>query len=299
MNDVIVGDQWPHIEWAAAHGLQLHYSQMQFTDQLLGELIAQLRTNGVYDETLVVVTADHGMSLVPGTPTRRVTEPTLYDIAAVPLLVKAPGQSDGAVSDAPLETVDILPTILDVLDVEPVDDLDGTSAFDVPAGRQRRLVDETGRVWEIRNPRARVAQAVDRKFDLFGAGSDFDLYRLSPPGHENLRGRPVPAQLPHAQDLTVVLARQEEYAAVDASSEVIPASIAGRVEGLQVDAPQPVLAIAVNGVIEAVTLADTATENPGNFRTMVPPAVFRDGANEIDVLYVGSDGRLAKIPPPG
>lgn len=299
MNDVIVGDQWPAIEWAAAYGLQLHYAQTQFTDQLLGELIAQLKTSGVYDETLIVVVADHGMSLVPGTPTRRVTEPTLNDIAAVPLLIKVPGQTGGAVSDAPLETVDILPTILDVLGVAPDEALDGTSAFDDAAVRsERRLIDEAGRVWNVRGSQDRVKQAVDRKFDLFGADGEFDLYGLSPPGLEHLLGLTVP-ELPEAQSLRVELARQDEYAAVDLSSDIVPASIAGRVEGLEVDAPQPMLAIAVNGVIQAVTLADTATQDPGKFRALVPPSVFREGPNDVEVLHVGDDGHVERIPPLG
>lgn len=300
MNDVTAGGQWTSVEWAAAHGLQLHYAQTQFTDKLLGELITVLRTSGVYDETLLVVAADHGMSLVAGTPTRQVTEPTLNDIAAVPLIIKAPGQTAGAVSDAPLETVDILPTILDVLGVDPVKSLDGSSAFDEAAVRpQRRLIDETGREWDIRGSRERVVEAVDHKFDLFGAGGEFDLYSLAPPGHEDLRGQPVPAQLPEAQQLTLVLARQEEYADVDPSSEVLPAAIAGRVEGLDAGSAQPVLAIAVNGVIEAVTLADTEAESPGKFRALVPPEVLREGTNTIDVLYVDDEGHLERIPAAG
>lgn len=298
MADVAVGDHWPRHPWAAAHGLQLHYAQTQFADRLLGRLMRHLEAVGMYEESLLVVVADHGLSLVPGTPTRKVTEETLYDIATVPLFVKVPGQTRGVVSDRPLETIDVVPTILDVIDVHPPQRLDGRSAFEetAPQRETKRLMDPDGRTWEFEASQARVFEAVRRKFELFGRGGEFDLYGLGPPGAEELIGEPIPPRLPTAGGRVVHLARRSEYVDVDPSSPVVPAFVAGRVEGLPGDVAQPVVAIAVNGVIRAVTVADTGTPHHGRFRAMVPPTAFTEGRNEIDVLSFEGSGELAVIP---
>lgn len=44
------------------HAHQRHLLQVGYVDKLLGELIAHLHTIGIYDECLLVITADHGCS---------------------------------------------------------------------------------------------------------------------------------------------------------------------------------------------------------------------------------------------
>ena len=55
--------------------------------------------DGLYDEALVVVVADHGVSFRPHGERRRVQKGNLEEIAFVPLFVKPPGQTDGEVVD--------------------------------------------------------------------------------------------------------------------------------------------------------------------------------------------------------
>ncbi len=47
-------------EWIAAVSEQRHLLQAQYTDRLVGELMEGLRDEGLYDDSLVIVTADHG-----------------------------------------------------------------------------------------------------------------------------------------------------------------------------------------------------------------------------------------------
>ena len=71
-------------------------------------LIARLKQLGIYDDALVVVTADHGVSFKQGQFDRRnVNRGNIDEITPVPLFVKAPGQSKGRVDDAIVETTDI------------------------------------------------------------------------------------------------------------------------------------------------------------------------------------------------
>ena len=129
-----VGDDWVDQEWPPQLGRQRLQLQLGYVDALLGELFDSLRDEGRYDESLIVVTADHGIGFRPGGPIRGIegqelSDADLAELAWVPLFVKTPGQRDGVVSDANIETVDIVPTIADVLDAELPWAVDGRSAF--------------------------------------------------------------------------------------------------------------------------------------------------------------------------
>ena len=95
--------------------LQRHMLQVGYTDRLLGRLLSRLETTGLLDRALVVVTADHGASFRPGGYFREVSAENVGDIASVPLFVKYPGQRRGRVDTRHAKTIDIVPTIADVI----------------------------------------------------------------------------------------------------------------------------------------------------------------------------------------
>ncbi len=84
----------------------------------------------------MVVTADHGVSFRAGQPRRLATHENFPDIASVPMFVKAPGQAEGRVDDSPVRTIDVLPTIADLLELRSGWDFDGRSA----RGRDQRAL---------------------------------------------------------------------------------------------------------------------------------------------------------------
>jgi hypothetical protein len=121
--------------WTSDAGLvvqsfQRHLLQAAYVDSLLGRLLARLEATGLYDRSLLVVVADHGISFRPGGKRRPASRENLADIAFVPLLVKRPGQRLGRVRPRHVRTVDVLPTIADVLGVEMQWPLAGRSAYD-------------------------------------------------------------------------------------------------------------------------------------------------------------------------
>ena len=87
--------------------------QILAMDAALGELIAELKRRGRYENALIVVTADHGELLgehdIVGHGGRMMYEGLLH----IPLVVKLPGAArpKAAISD-PVQLVDVLPTIL-------------------------------------------------------------------------------------------------------------------------------------------------------------------------------------------
>lgn len=103
--------------------------QLMFTDQLLGRIIGHLKDLGIYDDTIFIVTSDHGASFRPGEHARAIEGATYKDIMYVPLLVKLPGQQSGVLSDRNAEIIDILPTIAEILGRDIPWTVEGISLF--------------------------------------------------------------------------------------------------------------------------------------------------------------------------
>ena len=61
--------------------------------------MAKLKAEGIWDKALVVLTADHGVSFIPGQHRRSVTAANFSDIASVPLFVKLPHEKVGRIDD--------------------------------------------------------------------------------------------------------------------------------------------------------------------------------------------------------
>lgn len=119
---------------------QLRYLlQVQAADALLGRLLDRLDDAGVYDDALVAVTADHGISFDLDQPSRDVTADQYEQILWTPLLVKRPAQTSARVDDADVESIDLLPLLAAELGVELPWDVDGRSPRAGEAtGRDRR-----------------------------------------------------------------------------------------------------------------------------------------------------------------
>jgi arylsulfatase A-like enzyme len=85
---------------------------IKFLDDELAKLFAELKKQGLYDESLIVLTADHGEEFHEHGGWWHGT--TLYDEQlAVPLLIKAPtGGPSGIVNDHVVSSLDIAPTII-------------------------------------------------------------------------------------------------------------------------------------------------------------------------------------------
>ncbi|MBK8164492.1 MAG: sulfatase-like hydrolase/transferase [bacterium] len=103
---------------------------VSYTDDHVGQVVAELKRRGRYDDTLIIVVADHGEHL--GEHDLWFTHTLPYqETLHVPLLVKLPqGRAAGRVIDTPVTTLDIPPTLLDWLDL-PAAEGDGRSLRDL------------------------------------------------------------------------------------------------------------------------------------------------------------------------
>ena len=110
---------------------QLHSMQVGAVDSLISELLDRLGGLPTWDDTLLVVTSDHGSNLTPPDLGRmKITAENREEVFRVPLFVKSPGQTVGEIRDDSAQTIDVLPSIVDLLGAEVSWEFDGHSLFD-------------------------------------------------------------------------------------------------------------------------------------------------------------------------
>jgi len=87
-------------------------------DLMFKNLLAGMKEMGVYDNTIIVLTSDHGESLMERTEMYYAHDPFLYDeVINVPLIIKLPGGHTKVELEEPVMLVDLLPTLLMTLGI--------------------------------------------------------------------------------------------------------------------------------------------------------------------------------------
>src|SRR5690606_753753 len=105
----------------------IYDSAISYQDQQLGRFIDQLQSWGIWDETMLVITADHGEEFFEDG--RCGHGGSLRDsLIRVPLLVHDPSRfPGGTIVEEGAEGVDLLPTFLDAAGAPPLADVQGQS----------------------------------------------------------------------------------------------------------------------------------------------------------------------------
>ena len=151
--------------------VRLYDGEITYMDRYLGQLFAWLKQTGLYDETLIVFTADHGEEFYEHGGWWHGL--TLYDEQIhVPLLVKLPGQATGEIDTGLARTLDIAPTVLRI------------AGFDAPKAMQGV---------DLRNPEQERPKFVyaeeDHQGNVLYAGRSMDWKYMAANGG-NPRGLP-------------------------------------------------------------------------------------------------------------
>lgn len=98
-------------------------------DRFIGRFIEELKRLNLYDKSIIVLCSDHGEELGERMTFNRFGNQNLYqEVIRVPLIVKYPDRRLKAQRIRPLvQMVDIMPTILDLLNIPPGHELQGKS----------------------------------------------------------------------------------------------------------------------------------------------------------------------------
>ncbi|MGE4488526.1 MAG: sulfatase [Kiritimatiellales bacterium] len=103
-----------------------HYATISFYDAQVGRLVEALKKAGRYDDTIIVVTTDHGFTIGEHGywGKHNMWEPSFH----IPLLIHVPGYQPSRKSTSRLtEHVDVYPTLCDLCGLDKPDYLEGSS----------------------------------------------------------------------------------------------------------------------------------------------------------------------------
>jgi arylsulfatase A-like enzyme/Flp pilus assembly protein TadD len=115
----------PPEPFAARYPGEPYLGEIAYVDHVVGRLVAWLKGAGLWDRTILVLLADHGESL--GEHGESTHTFFVYDATQhVPLIVRTPWGDRGR-STAQVSTVDLMPTVLDLVGLAPQAGIDGRS----------------------------------------------------------------------------------------------------------------------------------------------------------------------------
>ena len=290
-------------EFAANAGRSRHLLQLQYTDRVLGEVLDRLRDLGTYDESLVVVTADHGVDFGVGDNLREANPDTYPEIMWTPLFVKAPRQAQGEIVETPSRSIDVLPTIADHLGIDLPWEVDGRSLR--RPGRQRRdvrILDSSFARGDERDGQYLLFDGEEGYREVLASGGGvpedpLGLYRLEPFG--GLVGLDVDdLEVEPGRGLRARLDQPQALADVDLDAAELPVYVSG-----EVTAEDPVdVAVVLNGVVAGwCETTDMAGVRNGRgsedypFSVVVPEALLRRGDNEVELYELRGPQRLRRV----
>ncbi len=259
---------------------QRHLLQVQHVDRMIGDLLAKLESLGILEEAIVVVTADHGISFVPDTPRRDITDGNAYEVGLVPLFIKAPQQDEGVVDTTPARTIDVMPTVAELLGAELPWAYEGQSLIGNPR-EVPPLVVQAGGGEEI--PLGDVEQGVrDATADLdaiFGTEhGSFDLYSLG--GYDSLVGLSTRGLAIGPSKMTAEVDEIWRLSHVAPYTGFVPGFLHGQLGG-EVDEDLD-LVVALNGVVR--TVVPVFDQDETRFNVILPDDAFVAGYNDLELF---------------
>ena len=292
---------------------QRYLLQVGLVDRLVGDLVEHLRQVGLYDDALIVITSDHGVSFRHSGTLRGMTEENYSDLLAVPLFIKMPHQRAGRVSDRVALSIDLLPTIADALDIPLPWKTDGVPLTSSP-GVDRKIVkgfDLPRKQWVSYSAESMFSfPGLDEQLRRFGSGSPLDelVWRGR---HSKIIGKRMDQlDVSSSEGLILSIDQSEAFEKeIDMEAKTIPLYLSGTVTLPDNSVTVEEIAFAVNGKVVATSPVDWSglaagartgggkplvTDREGAFRVVLPMKALKPGRNRLEpyLITTGNTGSI-------
>jgi arylsulfatase A-like enzyme len=132
-------DEHPLSAGESAHLVSQYDGSIAEEDSSVGRLIDKLRQLECYDNTLIIVTADHGEAFGELQLLQHDLGFVYQDLVGVPLLIKYPHQRSAVRSDELTSQVDLMPTILKAAAIPALPGLQGIDLLSQEVVRDRTI----------------------------------------------------------------------------------------------------------------------------------------------------------------
>ncbi len=150
-------------------------------DEQLGRLISALKESDSFDNTIIIVSGDHGRYLgAHGMDAHNFG--AFEEIYNVPLVVAGPGVANGKTSESHVSLIDLCPTIIELAGATPIENIDGSSFAALLADPDGSKSDFTTSFAEYHGTRFPLMQRIvwKERWKFVFNGFDYDeLYDLA------------------------------------------------------------------------------------------------------------------------
>lgn len=290
----VQGDgRWQLDTEPALLGFQRHLYQVGFLDRMFGRLFNHLDETGTWDETMIIVVADHGASFVPGEHRRWPYEDNRDDLYRIPLFIKYPGQASGRVVDLPAFGIDILPTIVDALGIDASFEFDGISLLELDEERVHQPIRWCCNADGASTDLSALFAQVERNHTWIPDQSSWQGVASVGPNASLIGDSTTSLNISSDQGMRWSLDLGETLEDVDRSSGIVQTLVTGRIESDDEFSSDEVL-IALNDIVAGVARLSRDSANSGSFIGLVAEDLVQDGTNEISLLVSDGNGAWAR-----
>ena len=116
--------------------MRIYYGNVKFLDDQVGRVLHALEESGQMDNTIIVFLADHGDMAGGHGMAWKETVAFYEEVAAIPLIVRYPSRLKPQVNRTPSSTLDVFPTIFDLLQRDQLDGIAGKSLVPYMTGEK-------------------------------------------------------------------------------------------------------------------------------------------------------------------
>lgn len=119
-----------------------YWAMCEWFDETCGQVLDELNQRGLADNTIVVYVTDNGWIQDPASyrnaPKSKLSQ---YDGGLrTPIMIRWPGRVEPQIVDTPVESIDIAPTLLQAVGLEPTAEMQGVSLLDAQAVAARKAI---------------------------------------------------------------------------------------------------------------------------------------------------------------
>ena len=141
------------------HTAALYAGEVSFVDKWVGRLLETVKRLGMWDDTLIIFTTDHGELLGERGVIRKARPWSYEEMSRIPLIMRLPrGAGAGARVRGFAQTPDVFPTVCSALDVAPPEGVNGIDLLPLARGetngpRRYAISGWHRQTWTIRDAR--------------------------------------------------------------------------------------------------------------------------------------------------
>ena len=270
--------------------------QVGYVDRFIGQVLDRLKESDLFDRCLLIVTADHGVSFHPGHSRRLPDADNLSDILSVPLFVKLPGQLNGTTDDRNIESVDLLPTVAEVIGVRLVEPIDGTSVSD-EVRRRRKTLYYRGAMTVCEPDVPGRLDSIQRQQNIFGA-QDLDLMPARAASHSDWHGRSIndfvidertiPVEFTDALNRVTDLKSRSDLV-------IVPRYISGILDADDLSTTPVEIVLAIDGIIRDTSKTSLIMYQGHGFEFLMTESMAPDSVAKVELFVVDSKQSNARL----